>query len=84
MHFIFIFICLALSTSFWLFLLGIAISFYVPIQVRQAACKHLAEIAMEVKGSDESLEMADQTDEGKKWAEYLAKLNPDDFGKYKV
>ena len=29
-------------------------------------------------------EMVDETEEGKKWAEYLEKLSPDDFGKYKV
>lgn len=29
-------------------------------------------------------EVADKTAEGKKWAEYLKNLNPDDFGKYKV
>ncbi len=27
---------------------------------------------------------ADKSEEGKKWAEYLEKLSPDDFGKYKV
>ncbi|MBI9077815.1 MAG: bifunctional nuclease family protein [Desulfatibacillum sp.] len=26
----------------------------------------------------------DDSEEGKKWAEYLEKLNPDDFGKYKM
>jgi len=29
-------------------------------------------------------EMVDESEEGKKWAEYLEKLTPDDFGKYKV
>lgn len=29
-------------------------------------------------------EVVDQSSEGKKWAEYLEKLSPDDFGKYKV
>jgi len=29
-------------------------------------------------------EVLDKSDEGKKWAEYLNKLTPDDFGKYKV
>lgn len=29
-------------------------------------------------------EMADTSDDGKKWAEYLEKLRPEDFGKYKV
>lgn len=30
------------------------------------------------------IEVEDQSEEGKKWAEYLAKLDNDDFGKYKV
>jgi bifunctional DNase/RNase len=34
--------------------------------------------------SEETVEMADDTEDGKKWAEYLKKLNPEDFGKYKV
>jgi bifunctional DNase/RNase len=29
-------------------------------------------------------EPADESEEGKKWAEYLENLNPEDFGKYKV
>jgi hypothetical protein len=29
-------------------------------------------------------EILDKSSEGKKWAEYLEKLSPDDFGKYKV
>ena len=29
-------------------------------------------------------EVLDESEEGKKWAEYLEKLSPDDFGKYKV
>jgi bifunctional DNase/RNase len=29
-------------------------------------------------------EVIDESEEGKKWAEYLEKLSPEDFGKYKV
>jgi hypothetical protein len=29
-------------------------------------------------------EVLDDSEEGKKWAEYLEKLSPEDFGKYKV
>ena len=29
-------------------------------------------------------EVVDQSKEGKKWAEYLEKLSPKDFGKFKV
>lgn len=32
----------------------------------------------------ENVEVVDDSEEGKKWAEYLEKLNPEDFGKYKV
>jgi bifunctional DNase/RNase len=31
-----------------------------------------------------SAEVADESQEGKKWAEYLESLSPEDFGKYKV
>ena len=34
--------------------------------------------------SDGEVEVLDKSDEGKKWAEYLEKLSPEDFGKYKV
>lgn len=34
-------------------------------------------------GKDNS-EALDDSEEGKKWAEYLENLSPDDFGKYKV
>jgi len=30
------------------------------------------------------VEVMDKSEEGKKWADYLNKLSPDDFGKYKV
>jgi bifunctional DNase/RNase len=33
---------------------------------------------------DASAEVADDSQEGKKWAEYLESLSPEDFGKYKV
>jgi bifunctional DNase/RNase len=32
----------------------------------------------------DSGEVLDDSEEGKKWAEYLEKLSPEDFGKYKV
>jgi bifunctional DNase/RNase len=34
--------------------------------------------------SDTHAEALDKTEEGKKWADYLEKLSPEDFGKYKV
>ncbi len=30
------------------------------------------------------MELGDESEEGKKWADYLKNLSPDDFGKYKV
>jgi len=57
--------------------IAIALRFKAPIFVDD-------EVFSKFKGSDGIPEMADKTDEGKKWAEYLSKLNPDDFGKYKV
>ena len=33
---------------------------------------------------DGEAEASDQSEEGRKWKEYLENLNPDDFGKYKV
>ena len=34
--------------------------------------------------NDESVHAADDSEEGRKWAEYLKNLSSDDFGKYKV
>jgi len=36
------------------------------------------------KISDTHAEALDNTEEGKKWADYLEKLSPEDFGRYKV
>jgi uncharacterized protein len=36
------------------------------------------------QAEEEGTEMLDKSEEGKKWADYLEKLSPDDFGKYKV
>lgn len=33
---------------------------------------------------EQGAEAVDDSEEGRKWAEYLEKLSPDDFGKYKV
>lgn len=33
---------------------------------------------------DGDVEVADESDEGRKWADYLENLSPEDFGKYKV
>ena len=36
------------------------------------------------KTGDEIAEIHDKSEEGKKLADYLANLSPEDFGKYKV
>ena len=41
-------------------------------------------VVNELKTTDGKYEAADESDQGKKWEEYLKNLNPDDFGKYKV
>jgi bifunctional DNase/RNase len=57
--------------------IAIALRFNAPIFVDE---KVIEKSAM----TDELGEAADQSEEGKKWAEYLDKLSPEDFGKYKV
>ena len=43
------------------------------------------EIVMEKsKMNKEDVEILDESEEGKKWADYLENLSPDDFGKYKI
>jgi bifunctional DNase/RNase len=37
-----------------------------------------------LRGKDGEYEIVDDSDQGKKWEEYLKNLSPDDFGKYKV
>jgi bifunctional DNase/RNase len=54
------------------------------------ALKHKAPIFVADKvitqwhDAEDQVEAVDQSEEGKKWTEYLQKLSPDDFGKYKV
>ncbi len=57
--------------------IAIAIRFSAPIYVDD-------KIIEQSQMFDTDYEMTDDTEEGKKWAEYLEKLTPDDFGKYKV
>ncbi len=57
--------------------IALALRFGAPIYVEDA-------VMQKSKISDESAEVADTSEEGKKWADYLANLSPDDFGKYKV
>lgn len=57
--------------------IAIALRFQAPIYVDDKIIEKSQVI-------DADYEMTDKTEEGKKWAEYLEKLSPEDFGKYKV
>ncbi len=57
--------------------IAISLRFGAPIYVDE-------KVIVKSKMSDSTGEAVDQTKEGKKWAEYLENLNPEDFGKYKV
>lgn len=57
--------------------IAIALRFQAPIYVDD-------KVIEKSKQGDGEVEMLDKSDEGKKWAEYLDKLSPEDFGKYKV
>ncbi len=57
--------------------IAIAIRFSAPIYVDD-------KIIEKSQTFDTDYEMIDETEEGQKWAEYLGKLTPDDFGKYKI
>lgn len=41
-------------------------------------------VVMLLQVDNSEFEVADKSDQGKKWAEYLKNLSPEDFGKYKV
>jgi bifunctional DNase/RNase len=57
--------------------IAIALRFQAPIFVDD-------KVIEKSKMGEEISEVADQSEEGKKWADYLKNLDPDDFGKYKV
>ena len=57
--------------------IAIALRFKAPIYLDD-------KVIEKSKMTETPAEAADETEEGKKWAEYLENLNPDDFGKYKV
>ena len=58
---------------------AMAVRFNAPVFVDE---KVIA--ALKPDGGARTYEVKDKSEEGKKWAEYLASLSPDDFGKYKV
>jgi len=57
--------------------IAIALRFDSPIYVDDR-------VVQKSKMGEGPSELFDESEEGKKWAEYLDKLNPEDFGKYKV
>jgi bifunctional DNase/RNase len=57
--------------------IALALRFKAPIYVEDS-------VMQKSKLSEADAEVADTSEEGKKWADYLANLSPDDFGKYKV
>jgi len=57
--------------------IALALRFKAPIFVDD-------KVISKFKTEDLNHEMVDESEEGKKWAEYLEKLSPEDFGKYKV
>jgi bifunctional DNase/RNase len=57
--------------------IAIALRFRAPIFVDDKIIEKSQEF-------DGDFEVEDTTEEGKKWADYLENLSPDDFGKYKV
>ncbi len=57
--------------------IAIALRFKAPIYVDD-------KVIEKSKTGEGEAEILDKSEEGKKWADYLEKLSPDDFGKYKV
>ena len=57
--------------------IALALRFDAPIYVDE-------KVMEKSKMNQEAGEAVDESEEGKKWAEYLKNLSPDDFGKYKV
>ena len=57
--------------------IALALRFKAPIYVEDS-------VMQQSKISDGEAEVVDNSEEGKKWADYLTNLSPDDFGKYKV
>jgi hypothetical protein len=57
--------------------IALALRFKAPIFVEDS-------VMQQSKITDGEAEVVDNSEEGKKWADYLTNLSPDDFGKYKV
>jgi bifunctional DNase/RNase len=57
--------------------IALALRFEAPIYVDENVLEESTVV-------DSSVKMADDSQEGQKWAEYLSNLDDDDFGKYKM
>ncbi|MBF0398893.1 MAG: bifunctional nuclease family protein, partial [Desulfobacterales bacterium] len=57
--------------------IALAVRFKAPIYVDD-------KVIDKSRPSEQKGEAVDKSEEGKKWADYLSKLSPEDFGKYKV
>lgn len=57
--------------------IAIALRFHASIYVDD-------KVIQKSKSVDGDAELVDKSKQGKKWAEYLEKLSPEDFGKYKI
>jgi hypothetical protein len=57
--------------------IGIALRFEAPIFIDQ-------EVIAKARPFEADAEASDDSEEGRKWKEYLENLSPEDFGKYKV
>lgn len=57
--------------------IALAVRFKAPIFAAERVIEQSRKVA-------EPVEVADESNEGKRWAEYLEGLAPEDFGKYKV
>ncbi len=57
--------------------IAIAVRLHAPIYVDD-------KVIQKSKAGEGISEVLDKSEEGKRWAEYLEKLNPEDFGKYKI
>ncbi|MEJ5357627.1 MAG: bifunctional nuclease family protein [Desulfobacterales bacterium] len=57
--------------------IALALRFDAPIFIHE-------EVIERSRVRDTEVEVADTSEEGKKWADYLEKLSAEDFGKYKV
>ncbi len=57
--------------------IAMAVRFNAPIFVEESVLERSQRV-------EEPVEVVDESNEGKRWAEYLEGLDPEDFGKYKV